>query len=87
MRQQCRTFFGGQHDLEPLKTKFEPICDQPICSIFLKVHTEVHCGVQIGVAKFPDNIFIHYQDMEILNFSFFLTVQRYFPYQVTVFTG
>ena len=45
----------------------------------MKVHTEVHYGNRLGNPKFQVSTFIHYQDMEIFNFSFFLTVQLYFP--------
>ena len=45
----------------------------------MKVHTEVHCGDTKRNPKFQVNTFIHYQDMEFLNFSVFLTVRLYFP--------
>ena len=45
----------------------------------MKVHTEVHCGDTKRNPKFQVNTFIHYQDMEILNFSVFITVRLYFP--------
>ena len=40
----------------------------------MKVHTEGQFGVLIGLEKFQDNIFIHYQDIDILNCLVFLTV-------------
>ena len=47
--------------------------------IFSRIFSEVHCGDTKRNPKFQVNTFIHYQDMEFLNFSVFLTVRLYFP--------
>ena len=48
-------------------------------SLLMKVHTEVQYGNRLGNPKLQVSTFIHHKDMEIFNFSFFLTMQLYFP--------
>ena len=53
-----------------------------LLSLLMKIHTEIHYGNRFGNPKYQVSAFIYYQDMEILNFSVFLTMQLYFPNQL-----
>ncbi len=80
MQRSFRSFKKNGKELKECSILFNPLVPGDFFfSLLMKVHTEVHYGNRLGNPKYQVSAFIHYQDMEIFNFSVFLTMQLYFP--------